>query len=42
MFVDGKKIIPDKKAVLLVEEMEAIKEKVRSSKKFKESYGASV
>ncbi|MBA2656496.1 MAG: hemerythrin domain-containing protein [Tatlockia sp.] len=39
MFEDGKKIISDKQALLLVEEMESLKEKLRSSKKFIEIYG---
>ncbi len=39
MFEDGKKIISDKQAVLLAEEMDSLKEKLRSSKKFKETYG---
>jgi hypothetical protein len=39
MFEDGKKIISVKQEKLLVEEMEALKEKLRSSKKFIETYG---
>ena len=39
MFEDGKKIISDKKAEQLVEEMEALKDKMRSSKKFVDAYG---
>jgi hemerythrin superfamily protein len=39
MFEDGKKIISDKQAEVLVEEMESLKEKVRGSKKFIESFG---
>ena len=39
MFEDGKKIISEKQAVALVEEMDALKEKLRSSKKFIDAYG---
>ncbi|MBA2657328.1 MAG: hemerythrin domain-containing protein [Tatlockia sp.] len=38
MFEDGKKIISEKQAVLLAEEMESLKKKLRASKKFIESY----
>lgn len=39
MFEDGKKIITEKKATALVEEMEQLKEKMRRSKKFIDTYG---
>lgn len=39
MFDDGKKIISDKKAQELVEEMEILKDKMRASKKFIDTYG---
>jgi acetyl esterase len=39
MFADGKKIISEKRAVELVDEMEALKEKMRVSKKFAEAFG---
>lgn len=39
MFKDGKKIISDKQAVLLAEEMDSLKETLRSSKKFIDRYG---
>jgi hypothetical protein len=39
MFEDGKKIISEKKAVELVVEMEALKDKMRASKKFTDAYG---
>ncbi|WP_058533921.1 hemerythrin domain-containing protein [Legionella saoudiensis] len=39
MFEDGRKIISDNKAEALVEEMESLKDKLRSSKKFIELYG---
>ncbi|MBA2709704.1 MAG: hemerythrin domain-containing protein [Tatlockia sp.] len=42
MFEDGKKIISDKQAQVLAEEMESLKEKIRSSKKFKETYGEEI
>lgn len=40
LFEDGKKIISDKKAEQLVEDMEQAKEKKRASKKFVDTYGA--
>ncbi|MFJ1269947.1 hemerythrin domain-containing protein [Legionella lytica] len=39
MFEDGRKIISDTKAELLVEEMVSLKDKLRSSKKFIETFG---
>lgn len=39
MFPDGKKIISEKQAVTLTEDMEELKEKIRSSRKFIEAYG---
>jgi hemerythrin superfamily protein len=39
MFADGKKIISEKRATELVDEMEALKEKMRISKKFAEAFG---
>lgn len=39
MFEDGKKIISEKKAIALAEEMELLKEKMRTSKKFIDTYG---
>ncbi|MFJ1270206.1 hemerythrin domain-containing protein [Legionella lytica] len=39
LFEDGRKIISDTKAELLVEEMESLKDKLRSSKKFIETFG---
>lgn len=38
MFEDGKKIISEKQAKELVDEMEALKEKMRASKKFLNEY----
>jgi hypothetical protein len=40
MFEDGKKIISAKKAEELTEEMEALKEKMKATKKFIDTYGA--
>ena len=39
MFEDGKKIISEKQAALLAEEMESLKEKMRSTTKFIDTYG---
>lgn len=39
LFENGKKIISEKKSVTLVDEMEDLKEHLRSSKKFEEAYG---
>jgi hypothetical protein len=41
MFEDGKKIISTKKAEELVDEMEALKDKMRKSQKFIDAYGTS-
>ena len=39
MFEDGKKIISDRQSVILAEEMDSLKETLRSSKKFIDTYG---